>query len=60
MISLPEAGGMRKKFLGYWHIWKRKLKETKHAREAVYTRKRCRVGHPYDPLAMGRARLHEL
>ena len=46
-------------FLGYWHIWRRKRKETKHAREAMYARKRCRAGHSYDPLPMSKAELPE-
>jgi hypothetical protein len=36
VVSLLQAGGTEERFLGYWHIWRRKLKETKHAREAVH------------------------
>jgi hypothetical protein len=36
VVSLLEAGGTEEKFLGYWHIWRRKLKETKHARQAAH------------------------
>ena len=34
VVSLLQAGGTEERFLGNWHIWRRKLKETKHAREA--------------------------
>jgi hypothetical protein len=59
VVSLLLAGGSEERFLVYWHIWKRKLKETKHAREAMYVRKRCRAGHSYDPLPMSKAELPE-
>ena len=59
VVSLLQAGGTEEKFLGYWHIWRRKLKETKHAREAMHARKRCRAGHSYDPLPMSKAELPE-
>jgi len=59
VVSLLQAGGTEEKFLGYWHIWRRKLKETKHAREAMHVRKRCRAGHSYDPLPMSKAVLPE-
>ncbi len=36
VVSLLEAGGTEERFLSYWHIWRRKLKETKHAREAKH------------------------
>ncbi len=36
VVSLLQAGGTEEKFLGYWHIWRRKLKETKHARKAMH------------------------
>ncbi len=36
VVSLLQAGGTEERFLGYWHIWRRKLKETKHAREAMH------------------------
>jgi len=45
MVSLLEAGGTGELFLGYWHTWRRKPKGTKHAREAMHVRKRCRAGH---------------
>jgi len=60
MVFLLEAGGTGVMFLGYWHIWRGKLKETKHAREAAHARKRCRAGCPYDPLPMSKAGLPEL
>jgi hypothetical protein len=59
VVSLLQAGGTEEKFLGYWHIWRRKLKETKHAREAMHARKRCRAGYSYDPLPMSKAELPE-
>ncbi len=59
VVSLLQAGGTEEKFLGYWHIWKRKRKETKHAREAMHARKRCRAGHSYDPLPRSKAVLPE-
>ena len=60
MIFLLQAGGTRERFLGYWHTGWRKPEGTKHAREAMPTRKRCRVGHSYDPLPMRKAKLPEL
>jgi hypothetical protein len=60
VVFLLEAGGTEERFLGYWHIWRRKLKETKYAREAMHVRKRCRAGHSYDPLPMSKAELPEL
>jgi hypothetical protein len=36
VISLLQAGGTEERFLGYWHIWRRNLEGTKHAREAVH------------------------
>ncbi len=60
VVFLLQAGGTEEKFLGYWHIWRRKLKETKHAREAMHARKRWRAGHSYDPLPMSKAELPEL
>ena len=59
VVSLLQAGGTEEKFLGYWHIWRRKLKETKHARQAAHARKRCRAGRSYDPLPMSKAELPE-
>jgi hypothetical protein len=59
VVSLLEAGGTEERFLGNWHIWRRKRKETKHAREAMHVRKRCRAGHSYDPLPMSKAELPE-
>ena len=44
LISLLQAGGTEEKSLGYWHSWRRKLKVTKHARQAAHARKRCRAG----------------
>jgi hypothetical protein len=46
VVSLLQAGGTEERFLGYWHSWKRKLKVTKHSREAAHARKRCRAGRP--------------
>ena len=43
MVSLLQAGGTEERFLGYWHIWRENLKETKHARQAMHARKRCRA-----------------
>src|SRR5690242_6049316 len=60
MVSLLEAGGSGELFLGYWHTWRRKPKGTKHAREAMHVRKRCRAGHSYDPLPRSKAGLPEL
>jgi hypothetical protein len=59
VVFLLQAGGTEERFLGYWHIWRRKLKETKHAGEAMHARKRCRAGHSYDPLPMSKAELPE-
>jgi hypothetical protein len=59
MIFLLQAGGTGEMFLGYWHTWRRKPKGTKHAREAMHVRKRCRTGHSYDPLPMSKAELPE-
>src|SRR6266567_7837550 len=59
VVFLLQAGGTEEEFRGYWHIWRRKLKETKHAREAMHVRKRCRAGHSYDPLPMSKAELPE-
>src|SRR5260370_12109972 len=59
VVSLLQAGGTEEKFLGYWHIQRRKLKETKHARQAAHARKRCRAGRPYDPPPMRKAGLPE-
>ena len=44
VVSLLQAGGTKEKFLGYWHSRRRKLKVTKHARQAAHARKRCRAG----------------
>ena len=60
VVSLLQAGGTEEMFLGYWHIWRRKLKETKHAREAMHAPKRCRARRSYDPLPMSKAGLPEL
>jgi len=60
MVFLLQAGGTEERFLGYWHSRRRKLKVTKHARQAVHARKRCRAGWPYDPLPRSKAGLPEL
>jgi hypothetical protein len=60
MVSLLQAGGIEERFLGYWHSWRRKLKVTRHARQAAHARKRCRAGRSYDPLPMSKAELPEL
>ena len=59
MVSLLQAGGTEERFLGYWHIWRGNLKETKHAREATHARKRCRAGRSYDPPPKRKAELPE-
>jgi hypothetical protein len=59
VVSLLQAGGIEEEFLGYRHSRRRKLKVTKHAEEAMHARKRCRTGHSYDPLPMGKAGLPE-
>src|SRR5579859_1250594 len=59
VVSLLQAGGTEERFLGYWYSWRRKLKVTKHARQAAHARKRCRAGRSYDPLPMRKAELPE-
>ena len=59
VISLPEAGGMREEIPGLLAYLEAKAEGDQACQGSGVYSKRCSVGHPYDPLAMGRARLHE-